>query len=229
MVAPVNSPSIGSLKVLSADTQLGIGLMMAKALALNGANRVYILGRRMDKLEAATSQSPHGNIIPLQCDVTSKDQLAAAASKVESECGLLNLLVCNSGIAGPVMKDLAPNPTLKQFKDYAWNWSQDEMNHAYALNNTAVFFTAIAFLELLDAGNKKQNVPGIGSQIVVTASIASFLRIVVTGFAYVSSKAAAVSLTKALSTYLAPYGIRCNALAPGRKSCIFGPKNILHR
>lgn len=189
--------------------------MMAKALASNGANRIFILGRRLEKLEAASLQCAQKNIMPIQCDVTSKEQLAKAVVRVESECGHINLLVCNSGITGPVLKGLSPNPTLKQFKDFAWGSSEGDMNDAYALNNTAVFFTAIAFLELLDAGNRANNTPGISSQIVVTGSIASFLRAVVTGFAYVSSKAAAVSLAKALSTYLAPYGIRCNALAPG--------------
>ena len=47
----------------------GVGLMMAKALALNGAAKVYILGRRLAKLQEAAAQSPHGNIIPIACDV----------------------------------------------------------------------------------------------------------------------------------------------------------------
>ncbi len=35
----------------------GIGLMMAKALAANGAAKVYIIGRRMESLEAAAKES----------------------------------------------------------------------------------------------------------------------------------------------------------------------------
>lgn len=192
--------------------------MMAKALATNGAAKVYILGRRKEKLDAAARECPTGNIIPMVCDVTSKPSLQAAASQITSETGYINLLIANSGVAGPLLTALPPKPTLQQFQQEAWKASMEDFTSTYNVNNTAAFYTVIAFLELLDAGNKKQNLPGITSQAIITASIASFLRQVVTGFAYVTSKAAAVSMTKALATYLVPYGIRCNAFAPG---CVF--------
>ena len=125
------------------------------------------------------------------------------------------MLVANSGILGPIVDKLQPNPTLQQFKEYAWNWKAEDFNRVYEVNNTAAFFTAIAFLELLDAGNKQKNMPDIRSQVIITSSIASYLRVIVTGFAYVTSKAAATHLAKTLATYLAPYGIRSNAIAPG--------------
>jgi len=52
----------------------GIGLMIAKALEENGA-KVYIVGRRLEILEKVSKEAKHGNLIPLQCDVTSKDDL----------------------------------------------------------------------------------------------------------------------------------------------------------
>jgi len=190
--------------------------MMAKALAHNGAAKVYIVGRRKEKLDAAAKQCPTGNMIPIVGDVSSKASLQAIASQIASETGYINLLIANSGVTGPLLNELPPNPTLQQFQEYAWNWSMEDFTNTYNVNNTAAFFTVIAFLELLDAGNKKDNLPGISSQVIITASIASFLRRVLTGFAYVTSKAAAASMTKALATYLVPYGIRCNAFAPGR-------------
>ena len=195
----------------------GIGLMMAKALALNGASKVYILGRRLEKLEAAAKSSPHGNIIPIQCDVTSKDALAAAASQVQKEVGFINLLIANSGISGPLLDKLPKDASIKQFQDYCWGWTAEDFTKVYEVNNTSVFFTSIAFLELLDEGNKRNNVQGVTSQIIVTASVASFMRYVLTGFAYVSSKAAATSMSKALSTMLAPHDVRVNAICPGCK------------
>jgi NADP-dependent 3-hydroxy acid dehydrogenase YdfG len=72
--------------------------MIAKALALNGASKVYIIGRRLEKLEQAAKASPHGNIIPLVGDVTSQDSLVALAEKVKEETGYIDLLVPNAGI-----------------------------------------------------------------------------------------------------------------------------------
>ena len=196
----------------------GLGLMIAKALALNGAHKVYILGRRLAKLQEAAKASPHENILPLQCDVTSKDELAAAAVHIQREDGYINLIAVNSGTGGPSMAGVPDKPSVGQFKDFCWQWDPQEFNNTFAVNNTAAFFTSIAFLELLDAGNKRGNVPGVSSQVIITASIAAYLRRVFSGFAYVMSKAAAASLAKSLSTMLAPYGIRCNAFAPGCES-----------
>jgi NAD(P)-dependent dehydrogenase (short-subunit alcohol dehydrogenase family) len=85
----------------------------------------------------------------------------------------------------------------------------------YEAKTTAVFFATVAFLGLLDAGNKRDVGPGISGQVIVVASNAAFNRRVKTGFAYITSKAGTIHLAKSLSTYLAPYGIRVNASSPG--------------
>ena len=74
--------------------------MMARALALNGAHKVYIVGRRKDVLEKASQSVSTNNIIPLVGDVTSKEALASVVSTVQSEVGYINLLIANSGILG---------------------------------------------------------------------------------------------------------------------------------
>ena len=71
----------------------GIGLMMTKAFANNGAAKVYIVGRRKEKLEEAAKVSPHGNIIPLVGDVTSKESLCEIAETIKQDIGYLNLLI----------------------------------------------------------------------------------------------------------------------------------------
>lgn len=86
---------------------------------------------------------------------------------------------------------------------------------------TAVFFTAIAFLELLQLGNEKKNFGSTSSQIIVTSSIAAYLRQIFTGFAYPSSKAAVDHLAKSLSTHLMPHRIRVNTLNPGSFPSMF--------
>nr|POE53634.1 rhamnolipids biosynthesis 3-oxoacyl-[acyl-carrier-protein] reductase [Quercus suber] len=189
--------------------------MMTKALALNGAHRVYIIGRRLDKLQVAAKLSPHGNIIPMQGDATSKADLARIAEQIKQDVGYVNLLICNSGTTGPIIDGLPAEPTLTQIQEYMWAWDKAKFDGTYELNNTAVFFTTIAFIGLLDAGNKINNRGGIQSQVLITASIGGLHRVLATGIAYMSSKAAAVHMTKVLATYFGPHGIRFNALCPG--------------
>ena len=74
----------------------GIGRAIAKRFVAEGAH-VYIVGRRKEKLEEAAKQSPHGNIIPVVGDVTSKESLAAIAEQVKKEVGYVNFLCCNGG------------------------------------------------------------------------------------------------------------------------------------
>lgn len=84
------------------------------------------------------------------------------------------------------------------------------------VNVTGVYYTAISMLDLLDAGNKKRNVPQ-DSQILVTSSVAGYSRYLASSFAYSTSKAAVNHLVKMLSTSFATNGfhIRVNGINPG--------------
>lgn len=195
----------------------GIGLMMAKALALNGAHKVYIIGRRKEVLEAAAKESPHGNIAPLVGDVTSKDALQSIVSHIGKEVGYINVLIANSGIEGPASTSITPETSLEDYQSALWNQPFDEYTDTFAVNTSAVFFCIVAFLKLLDAGNKKGNVEQ-KSQVIATGSIAGFNRgIPWGGYAYGQSKAATTLLVKQMATNLVPYDIRANLVAPGSK------------
>lgn len=195
----------------------GIGLMIAQALEANGAT-VYILGRRQEALDKAAGTAKHGNIHPIRADVTSKEDLSAAVSHIASKTGYINLLVANSGITGPTLGGLQqdPKPSITQFADYLWKMDANSFNQTYEVNNTAVFYTIAAFLELLDKGNKKGNVEW-KSQVIATASAGAFNRVPMAGYAYGSSKAGVVHMMKQFATTLVPYDIRSNVIAPGRK------------
>lgn len=191
---------------------------MARALAANGASKIYIIGRRADKLQAAASSDPHGVLVPLPGDVTSKSSLESMASTISHETGYLNLLIANSGISGPSMHDFpAGSSSLQAFRDFAWKTPMEDFTAVYNVNSTAVFYNVIAFMELLDNGNRKGNMGSVKSQVVTTSSIAGFNRNERAGFAYISSKAAVTHMMKVLSTFMVPYGIRFNVLAPGCK------------
>ncbi|THW03338.1 hypothetical protein D6D25_08441, partial [Aureobasidium pullulans] len=72
--------SVDGLVAVITGGATGIGLMMTKALASNGAKKIYIIGRRKDKLEEAASHNP-SVIIPVVGDVTSKDTLKEIAAR----------------------------------------------------------------------------------------------------------------------------------------------------
>ncbi|RYP50613.1 hypothetical protein DL768_003895 [Monosporascus sp. mg162] len=191
----------------------GIGLMIAQALEANGAI-VYIIGRRKEVLHNAASTAKHGNIHAIEGDVTNKADLSRAVDYIKEKHGYVNVVVANSGVVGPSVLGLPQDASLSEFRSHLWGWDSDAFTDTYAVNVTAVFFTLVAFLELLDEGNKRGNL-GQRSQFIATSSIGAYNRPCLSGYAYDSSKAAVIHMVKQLSTNLVPYGIRANAIAPG--------------
>lgn len=165
----------------------------------------------------------HGNIFPLQADVTSKESLQGAVDQVKEKHGFVNVVVANSGITGPGLKGLPQDPSISQLRNHLLGWDTEELNNVFAVNNVGVINTVVAFLELLDAGNKKGNLKQ-KSQVIATASVGAFNRSPVAGYAYGSSKAGVVHLMKSFATGLVPYDIRANVIAPGceyhRQRCV---------
>ncbi|KAK7220820.1 hypothetical protein V2G26_008823 [Clonostachys chloroleuca] len=191
----------------------GIGLMITKALVENGASKVYIAGRRKEVLDSAVS-SVGSNVIPIQCDVTSKESLAQAVETIEKDSGYLNLLVCNSGIGGPQVKLPTPETTAEEWAKANLEVSFDDYVQTFSVNTAAVWFTSMACLKLLDLGNKKGNLDQ-SSQVIITSSIASFNKKAPGGWAYGQSKAGATLAAKQLAVALPQWNIRANCIAPG--------------
>ena len=215
--------SVNGLVAVITGGGSGLGLYAARALDANGAKAVYIVGRREETLKEAAKTAVNGTIKPIVGDVTSKESLAKVANQVREEQGYINLLYANAGVMGPkhasILKEGhedGSKPSVAEFQKAMFEPDVDDFTFATHVNNTAVFYTAVAFLDLLDAGNKKQNLPQ-DSQIIVTSSIAGFSRSLASSFAYSSSKAAVTHLVKMLSTYFsqAGYRIRANVIAPG--------------
>jgi NAD(P)-dependent dehydrogenase (short-subunit alcohol dehydrogenase family) len=202
--------------------------MMARGLALNGAHKVYIIGRRQDVLQKAAESVPTGNIIPLVGDVTSKESLSSVVQSIEKDVGYINVLIANSGISGQPAK-ISPQMSIEDFQKEMWSADFAAYLNTFAVNTAAAWYTVIAFLALLDRGNKKGNVKQ-KSQVIATSSIASFNRVVLSGYSYGQSKAALTHMMKQLATGLAPYGIRANVLCPGCECpCVSKEDTIPHK
>nr|OQO30429.1 hypothetical protein B0A51_03059 [Rachicladosporium sp. CCFEE 5018] len=198
----------------------GIGLMAAQALAANGA-KVYILGRRLEALQtAAKSHDPSGprggSIIPFgPCDVTKKDDLERVVKELGEKEKYINLLCCNAGIGGP--KAEPDESDAKDLKKTLWeNESVEEWGETYKTDVTAVYFTTVAFLPLLQAsiqpnGPSERFVPSV----ITTSSMSGQMRHAQGHFSYNAAKAATVHLTKLMSAEFQRTWIRVNSIAPG--------------
>ncbi|CAK7225975.1 hypothetical protein SBRCBS47491_006070 [Sporothrix bragantina] len=228
--SPLNPASLFSTRgqvALITGGGTGIGLVMARAIAEAGAAKVYIAGRRKAVLEqaAASVNSQLGGasvLVPLELDVTSKESLTAAAAVVEKETGYLDVVVVNAGVQGPQTPAVADDDTTTTLE----TWRQQQLaidpeafQNTFKVNTTAVWFTAVTFLGLLDAGNKRRS-DDVGfekptSQVVVISSLAGFNRKAPAGFVYGQSKSAATHAAKQLAVLLPRWGIRTNVIAPG--------------
>merc|ERR1711964_555511 len=81
----------------------GIGLMITQALAVNGA-KVYIVGRTGEKLDTVAKEyngdDIDGEIIPLQGDVSKKEDIARLYNEISTREKCLCILVNNAGVSG---------------------------------------------------------------------------------------------------------------------------------
>ncbi|KAI7163480.1 NAD(P)-binding protein [Hortaea werneckii] len=206
--------SVEGMVVVITGGGTGIGQMMTRAFATNGAAKVYIVGRRKEKLDETAALNPDV-IVPIVGDVTSKESLCQVADQVEKDAGYVNLLCVNSGTMPPAIGVNSREVDVHTYRQKALEQRTEDWEETFKTNSIAVFFTTMAFLALLDAGNKKQNFPLQQSQVLVTSSIAGYLRVPMNMGVYPASKASATHLVKHLAGTLVPFSIRVNAIAPG--------------
>ena len=83
----------------------GVGFQVAKELVANGVT-VYLGSRNLQRGEAAASEIGPG-ATALQIDVTQGASIAAAAERIRSERGRLDLLVNNAGISNTRRSEVA--------------------------------------------------------------------------------------------------------------------------
>ncbi|KAL1963104.1 hypothetical protein VTN77DRAFT_8647 [Rasamsonia byssochlamydoides] len=200
----------------------GIGLMAARTLADNGA-RVYILGRRLDILERAAEKYSGGNaggkILPLSGDFTHPEGIRALIAEIaKREPGGINILVNNASVtaedkARQEAHDIdftnAEAVSKWMVQDGPEAWRQE-----YAGNIASHHFFTAAMLPLLNKA--RQQTHGHSSAIINIASAAGLTKTHSHGqFAYSSTKAAFMHLTKEWAHTFLPLRIRVNCIAPG--------------
>ena len=172
----------------------GLGKQMAKAFAKSGAD-LAILARRVDRLEELKKELEKNKVkvLAVKCDVTSSEDIDAAAKAVEKEYGKVDILVNCAGSS----KDAG----VLEMKDDEWDFT-------ISTDLTSVFKMTRAFANIM----KKNNYGRV-------INIASMYGIVgnseIPTIAYHASKGGVVNFTRAAAAELAKYNITVNAICPG--------------
>ena len=184
---------LGGQVALVTGASSGIGRHLADLLAAAGA-KVALAARRVDRLaEAARDiEAAGGECLPIACDVTMSDSIAAAVNTAETELGPLTILVNNAGV-------VVSKPVL-QHTEAEWDYVVDT-------NLKGAWLTAREFAEHLVARQR----PG---RIVNIASVLG-MRTIARVPGYCAAKAGLIHLTHVLAMELARHGILVNAIASG--------------
>lgn len=169
----------------------GIGLAIARALLLQGAE-VYICSRKQDRLDKALSElSSIGTCRALACDIREPEQVLHLQQFIKEHSGKLDILVNNAG-------GQFPSPA-EQISDKGWN----------AVINTNLNGTWYMTRTMAQGFFLPQR------QGVVVNIIANIFR-GFPGMAHTGAARAAVeNLTRTLAVEWASKGVRINAVAPG--------------
>ncbi len=173
----------------------GLGKQMALALARQGASLV-ILARRFERLEAFKPELEKAGapkVLPIKCDVTSTEDIEAAAAKAEAEFGKVDILLNCAGSS----KDKG----VTEMSDEEWDFT-------IATDETSVFKMTRAFAKIMQK-QKYGRIINIASMYGLVGNTE------IHTVAYHASKGAVVNFTRAVAAELATDGITCNAICPG--------------
>jgi NAD(P)-dependent dehydrogenase (short-subunit alcohol dehydrogenase family) len=167
----------------------GIGLATAQRFVVEGAEHVFITGRRQQALDDAIKTINSKNVTAVQGDVSNMADLDKLYSIIKEKAGRLDILFANAGIlvAGSI-----GSITETQFDD------------VFNVNVKGVLFTVQKALPILVDGGS----------IILNASVAS-VKGLPDRSAYSATKAAVRSFARCWTVDLKDRRIRVNALSPG--------------
>ena len=178
----------------------GIGRACAIELAQGGA-AVALFGRRADKLEETKTECLKytNRVLALSVDVSDETSVKDGVTAVLAVFGRIDILVNNAGIES----ELAPGQT---FADLFETQNSEEYLKFFKIHSLGHYLMSLAVLPTMKAAQFGRvvnitSVCGVDGQYSTAA--------------YVSSKGAANTQTKAFASKYAPENIIFNSISPG--------------
>ncbi len=190
----------------------GIGFQIARELAESGFT-VLLGARNLERGDTAAAEIG-AHAVALQLDVTDADSVAAAAGRVRTEFGRLDVLVQNAGIAtaGPsslTAQQLAEanRPSVISLEDLRTIWDTN------VFGVLSVYQAMVPILRQTPNARIINISSGMGS--LTLNSDPNFPLRSIFDAGYAASKTALNGLTVAMAIELEADGIRVNAVSPG--------------
>ncbi|HXU63326.1 MAG TPA: glucose 1-dehydrogenase [Polyangia bacterium] len=188
---PAPSFEVAGRVALVTGAARGIGRACAVALARAGADIALGFRDREAGGDVADAIRALGRrALPLQMDVTRREQIASAVAEAQRTFGRIDILVNNAGIGPPNAAETVSEP---------------DFDATVAVNLKGTFFVSQEVGRLMIRAG--------GGRIVNLSSQAGFVALP-TESVYCMTKAAIAHLTKCLAVEWAPHGINVNAVAP---------------
>ncbi len=170
----------------------GIGLALAEGFAKEGA-RIVLADIEAEALEKAEGDllASGAEVIGVQCDVSDRGSVMAAADAAIEAFGKVHILCNNAGVA--------PADAIDETTPEDWKW-------CLGVNLMGVVHGIQALVPRI----KEQ---GEGGHVVNTASIAGLIALPTVGI-YTATKYAVVGISETLRGELAPAGIGVSVVCP---------------
>lgn len=172
----------------------GIGRVLARALAEAGCD-VALLGLHKENLDKAAAEIERTGVktITLKADVSQKDGVKEAFSRVKNNFGRLDICVNNAGVSMQVPAEEMP---------------EEDWDAIIDINMKGVFFCCQEAAKIMIRQNS-------GTIINLGSISGSAVNVPQKQGVYNTSKAGVVMLSRSLAVEWAPYGIRVNSISPG--------------
>ncbi|CAF1045572.1 unnamed protein product [Rotaria sordida] len=167
----------------------GIGLAIAEQFIAEGAEHVFITGRRQETLDEAVKKIGSTNVTAVQGDISNMADLDNLYNIIKEEKGRLDIVVANAGVS-----PLAPLGSI----------TEKEFDDTFNTNVKGVLFTVQKALPILIDGGS----------IILIGSVSSVKGHPTAGI-YSASKAAIRSFARCWMVDLEERKIRVNTLSPG--------------